>query len=265
MRHAPQLELGAVDAELIAEAYCRARRRGRSCSSTAAAKHRRRRETGAQGDRAQAIHRVRRRVSRPHAVRDSRCRAPRRCTGMPTSRFSRPCAPTYPPCSCAALRRLSICTRRLLRRMVWSAAGVGQAARSPPSSSRPNRAKAAIMPMAPVAAQRIRATDAQARHLTDRRRDPVRLGPDGQMVRLRASGHRAGHGRLRQSGRRRAAAGGRGRAAGLMEKWQPGEHGTTFGGNPLSCAAGLAALQDHRARGIGRARGASGRDDQGPL
>ncbi len=29
----------------------------------------------------------------------------------------------------------------------------------------------------------------------------------------------------------------------LMDKWQPGEHGTTFGGNPLACAAGLAALQ----------------------
>ena len=29
----------------------------------------------------------------------------------------------------------------------------------------------------------------------------------------------------------------------LMARWQPGEHGTTFGGNPLSCAAGLAALK----------------------
>lgn len=28
-----------------------------------------------------------------------------------------------------------------------------------------------------------------------------------------------------------------------MEKWEPGEHGTTFGGNPISCAAGLAALR----------------------
>ena len=29
----------------------------------------------------------------------------------------------------------------------------------------------------------------------------------------------------------------------LMERWQPGEHGTTFGGNPIACAAGLAALK----------------------
>lgn len=30
--------------------------------------------------------------------------------------------------------------------------------------------------------------------------------------------------------------------ASVMAKWQPGEHGTTFGGNPVSCAAGLAAI-----------------------
>lgn len=29
----------------------------------------------------------------------------------------------------------------------------------------------------------------------------------------------------------------------LMDCWQPGEHGTTFGGNPVACAAGLAALR----------------------
>ena len=29
----------------------------------------------------------------------------------------------------------------------------------------------------------------------------------------------------------------------LMQKWTPGEHGTTFGGNPISCSAGLAALR----------------------
>jgi 4-aminobutyrate aminotransferase len=29
----------------------------------------------------------------------------------------------------------------------------------------------------------------------------------------------------------------------IMARWQPGEHGTTFGGNPVACAAGLAALR----------------------
>ena len=29
----------------------------------------------------------------------------------------------------------------------------------------------------------------------------------------------------------------------LMGKWTPGEHGTTFGGNPVACAAGLAAME----------------------
>jgi 4-aminobutyrate aminotransferase len=29
----------------------------------------------------------------------------------------------------------------------------------------------------------------------------------------------------------------------LMARWQPGEHGTTFGGNPIACAAGLTALR----------------------
>ncbi len=30
--------------------------------------------------------------------------------------------------------------------------------------------------------------------------------------------------------------------ASVMAKWQPGEHGTTFGGNPVSCAAGVATI-----------------------
>jgi len=29
----------------------------------------------------------------------------------------------------------------------------------------------------------------------------------------------------------------------LMESWPPGSHGTTFGGNPVSCAAALATLE----------------------
>ncbi len=36
----------------------------------------------------------------------------------------------------------------------------------------------------------------------------------------------------------------------LMSQWLPGEHGSTFGGNPVSCAAGLAALQTIDEQGL---------------
>ncbi len=41
-----------------------------------------------------------------------------------------------------------------------------------------------------------------------------------------------------------------GAAHSLMGRWQPGEHGTTFGGNPLACAAGLAALRVVQREGL---------------
>jgi 4-aminobutyrate aminotransferase len=36
----------------------------------------------------------------------------------------------------------------------------------------------------------------------------------------------------------------------LQERWGVGAHGTTFGGNPVACAAGLAVLQTIRAEGL---------------
>ncbi|MDE2125814.1 MAG: aspartate aminotransferase family protein [Armatimonadetes bacterium] len=46
----------------------------------------------------------------------------------------------------------------------------------------------------------------------------------------------------------------------VMDAWQPGEHGTTFGGNPLACAAGYAALQViERDRLLERANAVAGR------
>ena len=36
----------------------------------------------------------------------------------------------------------------------------------------------------------------------------------------------------------------------LIARWRPGEHGTTFGGNPVACAAGLAALRHIERNGL---------------
>lgn len=37
---------------------------------------------------------------------------------------------------------------------------------------------------------------------------------------------------------------------GIMDRWFPGTHGTTFGGNPVSAAAGLAVLDEFEASGV---------------
>ena len=39
-------------------------------------------------------------------------------------------------------------------------------------------------------------------------------------------------------------------SADLLARWTPGEHGTTFGGNPVSCAAGLAAVRLMESEGL---------------
>lgn len=48
--------------------------------------------------------------------------------------------------------------------------------------------------------------------------------------------------------------------ADLADAWVPGAHGTTFGGNPLSCASGLATLQVIKDEGLMQAASDLGRD-----
>jgi 4-aminobutyrate aminotransferase len=36
----------------------------------------------------------------------------------------------------------------------------------------------------------------------------------------------------------------------LMDQWEPAAHGSTFGGNPVSCAAGIATLDVFKEEGI---------------
>ena len=92
------------------------------------------------------------------------------------------------------------------------------------------------------------------------RRDPVRARPHRRHVRLRPRERRAGHVRARQGARRRRRPGlGRGRpGADVLGVLRPGEHGSTFGGNPLACAVGIAVVDllrsgefQERAREVG--------------
>ena len=82
----------------------------------------------------------------------------------------------------------------------------------------------------------------RARHPAHRRRDPVRRRPHRQDVGDRALGRQARHPADRQGHRLGHAAGRDGRAGRPARGWGPGAHGSTYGGNPVACAAALATI-----------------------
>ena len=77
------------------------------------------------------------------------------------------------------------------------------------------------------------------------RRDPVGPRPHRQALRAPVGGRPPRHGHHRQGAVRRLLPhlGGAGRAGTCWASSSPGDHGSTFGGNPLACAVARAALQ----------------------
>ena len=82
------------------------------------------------------------------------------------------------------------------------------------------------------------------------RRDPDRLRPDRPDVGVRARRDRPGRRLHRQGDRKRAAAVGAGHERELQERWGKSAHGTTYGGNPVACAAGIAVLETIEREGL---------------
>ena len=82
----------------------------------------------------------------------------------------------------------------------------------------------------------------RAGHPVHRRRGPERVRAHRQDVRHRALRRRAGHHDHGQGHRRRLAAQRLHRPAEIADAFQIGDHLSTFGGNPVSCAAALANI-----------------------
>ncbi len=113
---------------------------------------------------------------------------------------------------------------------------------SSPCSSRPSRAKAASIRCAGTTCAGARALR-RARLAADDRRGAVRHGPHRQVVRAPVGRHPAGRDAAGQGpGLGRADRRGGGRPA-SRASFQPGNHGTTFGGNPLAMRAGIETIR----------------------
>jgi len=69
------------------------------------------------------------------------------------------------------------------------------------------------------------------------------FGRTGRMFASRSHRRRAGHHVPRKSARQRHADRGDGRETPVMRAFHEGEHGTTYGGNAVACAAAIAVIQ----------------------
>ena len=103
----------------------------------------------------------------------------------------------------------------------------------------------------------------EGRRAARRRRGADRSRPAGHVVRLPAGRHHPGRDHAGQGPGRRPAAGCRDRRRRGGRPVAPGQHGTTFGGNPVCCAAGLAVAAHHRGRPARRARRRDRQGDRG--
>ena len=86
------------------------------------------------------------------------------------------------------------------------------------------------------------ASCATARHPARDRRGAVRRRAHRHDVGVRARRRRARHHHRRQGPGQRPAARRRSSPATTIMEWAPGKHGSTFGGNPVACAAAVATL-----------------------
>ena len=194
-------------------------------------------QAGALPHRAAPHDRLLRRVPRPHHT--ARCRSPPQKPSSAQRLLRRRSMPGVshcrPPMGVAEDRTAEI---DRLHRQAHTVAPPGKWRRS--SSSR-SRARAAMWCRRPASC-RACASCATARHPAGRRRGADRHGPHRQDVRRRALGRRAGHRLPRRRASRAACRWARSSRAARSWTGRPASHGSTFGGNPVACAAALATI-----------------------